>query len=281
MSTTFLHTDIITPTLEHFRLHVDSIDKIPWEEKTEDRLLWRGRSTGTVAQTGVDWRNSQRHRLVALFKMAIMKLPTSVSFLSTDPDEDGSDEPPIEISATELNLDLMDISFGDAPVQCDSEVSQFMHERQSHPDGYKYRYVLDVDGNGWSARFKRLLLSQSIILKATVHPDWFTDRIQPWVHYVPVKVDFSDLYDIMTFFRGAKTSLTQRNHDTETSSEAKTGTQIAKAGTEWSNRFWRREDMDAYLLRLMLEYARVMSDDRDAMSFVYDKAIHGDPHLPA
>jgi hypothetical protein len=33
--------------------------------------------------------------------------------------------------------------------------------------------------------------------------------------------------------------------------------------------------------RLMLEYARVMSEDRDAMSFVYDQVIHGDPHLPA
>jgi hypothetical protein len=204
MSSTLLHTDIITPTLEHFRLHIDSIDQIPWEKKTEDRLLWRGRSTGTVAQTGVDWRNSQRHRLVGLFQNGHNETTDERIIPVHDPDEDGSDKPPIEISATELNLDLMDISFGDAPVQCDSEVCptverelNFMHERQSHPDGYKYRYVLDVspvspssirfrgrsgaandgryiqvDGNGWSARFKRLLLSQSIILKSTVHPDW-------------------------------------------------------------------------------------------------------------
>lgn len=30
----------------------------------------------------------------------------------------------------------------------------------------------------------------------------FTDRIAPWVHYIPVQVDLSDLYDSLVFFRG-------------------------------------------------------------------------------
>jgi len=29
--------------------------------------------------------------------------------------------------------------------------------------------------------------------------EWWTDRIQPWVHYVPVQVDYSDLYDALRF----------------------------------------------------------------------------------
>jgi len=248
------------------------------------------------AHAGNDWRNAQRQRLVGLFQHGHNDTTDERIIPVHDPEEGGNEEPPIEISATELNLDLMDISFGDTPVQCDPDLCpvlerelNFIYERQSHPDGYKYRYVMDVDGNGWSARFMRLLLSNSVILKATVHPDWFTDRIQPWVHYVPVKVDFSDVYDIMTFFRGVKTSLIPKNSDAETSSEADEGerrgeheelaAEIAKAGREWTQRFWRREDMDAYLLRLLLEYARVMNDDRDAMSFVYDRAIHGDPRI--
>jgi hypothetical protein len=76
----------------------------------------------------------------------------------------------------------------------------------------------------------------------------FTNRIQPWVHYVPVKVDFSDLYDIMTFFRGAETS-SEAEAGTRRGSHEHLAREIAKAGTDWSNRFWRREDMDAYLLR--------------------------------
>lgn len=52
-----------------------------------------------------------------------------------------------------------------------------MRLRQDH---YKYKYVLDVDGNGFSGRFRRLLVSNSLTLKATIVTYWFRDRIQPW-----------------------------------------------------------------------------------------------------
>ena len=38
---------------------------------------------------------------------------------------------------------------------------------------------------------------------------------------------------------------------------------IATAGREWSLKYWRREDLTAYMFRLFLEYARVMSLDRE------------------
>lgn len=31
---------------------------------------------------------------------------------------------------------------------------------------------LDVDGNGWSSRFHRLLMSGSVVVKATIYPEW-------------------------------------------------------------------------------------------------------------
>jgi hypothetical protein len=43
---------------------------------------------------------------------------------------------------------------------------------------------------------------------------------------------------------------------------------IANAGRDWVHKFWRQEDMVAYMSRLWLEYARVMSDDRDTMNFI-------------
>ena len=30
----------------------------------------------------------------------------------------------------------------------------------------------------------------------------YTDRIAPWVHYVPIQIDLSDLHDALLFFRG-------------------------------------------------------------------------------
>lgn len=68
----------------------------------------------------------------------------------------------------------------------------------------------------------------------------FADRVQPWVHYVPVQVDYSDLYDTLAFFRGglygegARVDLARK---------------IAEAGRRWSKTFWRKEDMTAYLYR--------------------------------
>ena len=102
------------------------------------------------------------------------------------------------------------------------------------------------------------------------------DRIAPWVHYVPIQVDLSDLHDTILFFRG------DGNGDNAHEDMAR---KIAMAGREWSKEYWRREDLIAYFFRfvssllsrvqlaltphprLMLEYARVMSLDRGAMSY--------------
>lgn len=35
----------------------------------------------------------------------------------------------------------------------------------------KYKYLIDVDGNAWSARFKRSLNTGSMVLKSTAHPE--------------------------------------------------------------------------------------------------------------
>jgi len=68
----------------------------------------------------------------------------------------------------------------------------------------------------------------------------FSDRIMPWVHYVPVKTDLTDLYDIMTFFRGDVSG--NPGHDDMAE-------KIASAGKAWSQAFWRKEDMTAYMFR--------------------------------
>ncbi len=60
------------------------------------------------------------------------------------------------------------------------------------------------------------------------------------MHYVPVKYDFTDLYDIMTFFRGDD----HGNYSHDDLAES-----IASEGKRWSKSFWRWEDMVAYSFR--------------------------------
>lgn len=69
------------------------------------------------------------------------------------------------------------------------------------------------------------------------------DRVQPWVHYVPIQVDHSDLYDAYIFFRGGLYG--EGNHD-------ELAKRIATAGRTWSRTFWRKEDMTAYFFRYVV-----------------------------
>jgi len=109
------------------------------------------------------------------------------------------------------------------------------------------------------------MMSNSLVLKSTVFPEWYTQRIQPWVHYVPIKYDYSDLYDIMTFFRGDFDDEGFGHNDV--AGHDHLAKRIALQGKEWVKQFWRKEDMIAYMFRLFLEYARVMEPDREYMSY--------------
>ena len=103
--------------------------------------------------------------------------------------------------------------------------------------------------------------------------DRYTDRIEPWVHYVPIQTDLSDLLDALLFFRGGLLGPGDADSGSDANSETSFGhhedlaRKIAKAGREWSLKYWRREDLTAYMFRLFLEYARVMSKDRDRNRF--------------
>jgi hypothetical protein len=34
--------------------------------------------------------------------------------------------------------------------------------------------AFDIDGNGWSSRFHRLIMSGSVVLKSTIYPEWIS-----------------------------------------------------------------------------------------------------------
>jgi hypothetical protein len=59
---------------------------------------------------------------------------------------------------------------------------------------YKWKYLVDIEGCGWSARLKVLLAMPRItFIVDRPYKDWCCNFIEPWKHYVPVKRDLSDL----------------------------------------------------------------------------------------
>ena len=61
-------------------------------------------------------------------------------------------------------------------------------------DHTKYKYLLDIQGYGWSGRVKFLLwMNRPLFLVDREDKDYYTEMLQPFVHYIPVKSDLSDL----------------------------------------------------------------------------------------
>jgi hypothetical protein len=96
------------------------------------------------------------------------------------------------------------------------------------------------------------MASNAMVLKATVFTEPWADWAVPWLHYVPLQVDYSDLWDILAFFRG----------DPETGKGAHDdlAKEIAQAGREWQEKYYRWEDLQSYQFRLLLEWARLYND---------------------
>lgn len=67
----------------------------------------------------------------------------------------------------------------------------------SLPQHCKFKYLIDLQGFGYSARFKFLMHSRRPIFfqKRKYHEYWFW-YLKPFVHYIPIEEDFSDFEEM-------------------------------------------------------------------------------------
>jgi hypothetical protein len=104
------------------------------------------------------------------------------------------------------------------------------------------------------------------------------------LHFIPVSGGYDELYNIHAYFSppsakmvalASKDGTIRSNaNETTTTLERRERTEgdvllrkIARAGRAWKQSFGRPVDMEAYVYRLCLEYARLWADDRDAWGF--------------
>lgn len=75
-------------------------------------------------------------------------------------------------------------------------------EKLALADHCPYKYLFNFRGVAASFRFKHLFLCGSVVFH--VGEDWqefFYPAMKPWVHYIPVKQDLSDVRDLLIFAR--------------------------------------------------------------------------------
>jgi hypothetical protein len=75
--------------------------------------------------------------------------------------------------------------------------SELTSEEQS-----KYKYIINVDGHVAAFRLSLELNMGSVILMIdSSWKIWYRDMLEPWIHYIPVKKDLSDLIDQIKWCR--------------------------------------------------------------------------------
>ncbi|KAG8887721.1 Glycosyltransferase Family 90 domain containing protein [Tulasnella sp. 332] len=257
---------IITPSEYGFK-DTDGQIVTPWEERSP-KVFWRGSNTGNCPPQHIKNGPRVRLHLVAQNRLPITADGT-LKILSENPkqSDEGDDTDPgegegesglqaVEVSMEEFNAKFMDVGVTVPALQCGDKKNCAEFEKEvgllprvnKGSRGEENKYTIDVG--------KFFLLC--VVFKSTNFPDWNTDRMMPYYHYVPIQHDFSDLYNSVAFFTGTPSG--RGAHD----AMAK---RIGSNAVEYVRKHWRREDMEAYVYRLLLEYARMMSPDRDATSY--------------
>ena len=250
---------------------------LPFAEKT-NTLFWRGATSEGVSRHGT-WKGMTRQRLVHLANN-LTTIPTSRSptlpILLPDPHGKYTYQTLTHsnpITALNLSLDIsivdgiarawdndgaaQDKEFGFAPPT----------DFQSH---WRYRYLMDVDGAGFSGRFLPFLQSGSLPFRAGIFRSWWDGRLTAWKHFVPVDVRLHGLVSTLAYFMGTAEMEGVAGGGKgvpKTEGNVEKGEMIARAGREWADKVLRKEDMEIYMFRLLLEWGRLTDDRRDEIGF--------------
>ena len=117
----------------------------------------------------------------------------------------------------------------------------------SVPRHLRYRYLIDVDGNAssWS-RVYWILLSHSVLLKqASPWYQWYYKAIKPWVHYIPLAHDVSDIKDKIIW---------AKRNDGKAHKIAQNATNIVEG-------IFSEEAIRTYIVQLLKSYAACLDND--------------------
>lgn len=264
-------------------------DEADWEDK-KDKLFWRGVTSGGV-QLADNWQTMHRQRLVQLLNNTVVETEgREVNILSEGP-QSPSQKPPSKpayenfrtFNPSTFALQHTDVGFTDAWAcipNCTAIYADVFSYKPEVPlsASFDHKYLIDVDGHSFSGRWRAFLLSKSLGFKATIFREWHDSRLFAWRHFVPVDNRYDDLYALLTYFVGyGKRGNSQRvegddyaNADAYIPSHDFEAKKIARQGREWAKKVLRREDIEVYMFRLLIEYARVVDDNRDRIGYSGD-----------
>ena len=173
---------------KHWELLIDKINKARnqyiWETKI-NKIFWRGGAHGADVKN-IKYNIENYSKLPRLTLVMLSKLYPSMI--------DAKFSPFGEFSADESGDQLRNII---ATLEREPSV------RTDEVEHIKYKYLISVDGNtcAWK-RVPWIMLSNSVLLKQeSSNIEWFYPALKPYIHYVPIKNDLSDIFDKLNWLK--------------------------------------------------------------------------------
>lgn len=139
----------------------------PWSNKIP-KVFWRGSATGAGKETN-----------------------------------DLNDVPRLRFMNYANNLDFVDVGITLYTEQLNPSFKKLLSSTYSLSPtvtvakAIKYKYLIDIDGNSCSySRMAWILYSNSLLMKhASIYKQWYYKSMQPYVHYLPISENFSNLQE--------------------------------------------------------------------------------------
>ncbi|RFU77809.1 glycosyltransferase family 90 [Trichoderma arundinaceum] len=262
-------SDIVIP-LPKTRLEQPDIK---WQfARRYDSLVWRG-VLGEHALNNQALRGSHKYRLLHLAKApysrddVVMVLPTP-----GDHEKFGYER----VSAAEANA-VAPFNLGVTnSTACSGSSCKLIEKayglRDDAAELLEYRYVLLTDeDDGPPQQVLRALRSNSVPLISSIFRTWFTERLMPWLHFVPIDPRYQALHTTFAYFSGTENRPKVNGRDTSMQGRMADAEWIVQQGQRWVTKALREKDMEIYLFRLLLEWGRLIDDLRDDIGFHKDE----------
>ncbi|KAI4920204.1 hypothetical protein J4E90_002345 [Alternaria incomplexa] len=270
--------DILYPSPWYWmgKVGYDETHDTTWENKTNS-LYWRGSTTGGFSRNG-GWRRQHRQHVVQR-----LNAPDTAKVL--EPVSNPTSTYAVTSIERKALKDLIDVHFSHIgqcdPGDCDAQNEFFdVTERVDGQDAWYYKHLLDMDGNAFSGRFYSFLKSRSLTYKMALFREWHAEWLRPWVHYIPLSLRGDEHLDLVRWFSGTqifdddgdgvvervKADGSKKGGNGASEGEKKARL-IAKRSSEWHDRVLRNVDFEVWFFRLLLEYGRVVDDQREEIGF--------------
>ncbi|OAQ58485.1 capsular associated protein [Pochonia chlamydosporia 170] len=153
------------------------------------------------------------------------------------------------------------------PAQAPSNRAGGSHSRlpdaEPFESNWKFRHLMDMDGAGFSGRFLPFLRSRSLVYRAALFRTWFDERLVAWKHYVPADPRLG--VGFWSTFWYLSRGFSSENPGAEAQEGLDIAKDIAEEGRSWAAKAIRSEDMQIYTFRLLLEWGRITSDNRESL----------------